>query len=167
MKNRSQTETVKGKLQTYTAELVNVIGTLISVGTFKGPKLKVQVEPVFKRNTDAMLPDREDWSWTQEAKDERTSEPIEFSEWVVPIVHVSILRPEGSIHICGDYKSTVNQIPKLDNYLIPKAKYHLPTFGGGENVTKLDLSQVYQQLRLDNESQQHINIMQHVQGCSG
>lgn len=35
---------------------------------------------------------------------------------------VPILKPDDSIRICGDYKSTVNQVSKLDSYPIPKVK---------------------------------------------
>ena len=30
-------------------------------------------------------------------------EPVEFSDWVAPIVPV--VKTDGSIHICGDYKA--------------------------------------------------------------
>ena len=39
-------------------------------------------------------------------QDEGTTEPVQSSEWEAPIV--PILKPDDSIRICGDYKSTVN-----------------------------------------------------------
>ena len=47
-------------------------------------------------------------------------EPICYSEWAVPIVPV--LKKDGTIRICGDYKLTVNQAAKIDSYLLPKNK---------------------------------------------
>ena len=46
--------------------------------------------------------------------------PVEFSEWAAPIVPV--VKQDGSVRICGDYKCTVNQVSKLDNYPIPKTE---------------------------------------------
>ena len=44
-----------------------------------------------------------------------------MSEWVSPIVPV--LKPDKkSIHICGNFKQTVNPAAKLDRYPISKVK---------------------------------------------
>ena len=85
--------------------------------------------------------------------------PVEFSEWAAPIVPV--VKPNGSVRICGDYKCTVNQASKLDNYPIPKTEDLLATLGGGNKFTKLDMSQAYQQLLLDEESKKFTTINTH------
>ena len=46
------------------------------------------------------------------------TEPVQFSDWTAPIVPV--MKPNGSVHICGDYKVTVNQVAKTDSYPIPR-----------------------------------------------
>ncbi|VDI55683.1 Hypothetical predicted protein [Mytilus galloprovincialis] len=71
---------------------------------------------------------------------------VEFSEWAAPIV--PIVKENGSIRICGDYKITVNRVSKLDNYPIPKTEDLYATLAGGEEYTKLDLAQAYQQIEL-------------------
>ena len=38
--------------------------------------------------------------------------------------------------MCGDYKCTVNQVSKLDNYTIPKTKDLLASLSGGEKFTQ-------------------------------
>ena len=63
--------------------------------------------------------------------------------------------------ICGDYKCTINQVSKLDNYPIPKTEDLLATLGGGNKFTKLDMSQAYQQLLLDEESKKFTTINTH------
>ena len=58
-----------------------------------------------------------------------------------------------AVRICGDYKLTVNQASKLDRYPIPKIEDLFAQVGGGKTFSKLDMSQAYQQIRLEEESQ--------------
>ena len=90
---------------------------------------------------------------------EGTVETVEFSEWATPIV--PIVKKDGTISICGDYKQTINQAAKLDNYPIPKNEDLYETLGGGTEFTKLDLSQAYQQLEVDEESQTYTTMNNH------
>ena len=46
----------------------------------------------------------------------------------------------------------------MDSYPIPKVEDLLATLGGGEKFTKLDMSQAYQQLQVDDESKQYTTI---------
>ncbi len=85
--------------------------------------------------------------------------PVQFSEWAAPIVPV--VKSDGSVCVCGDYKCTINQASKLDNYPIPKMEDLLTTLGGSQKFTKLDMSQAYQQLLLDDESKQYTTINTH------
>ena len=49
----------------------------------------------------------------------------------------------------------------MDNYPIPKTEDLLATLGGGNTFTKLDMSQAYQQLLLDEESKKFTTINTH------
>ena len=44
-------------------------------------------------------------------------EPVKFSDWAAPIVPV--IKPDGSVRICGDYKLTANKVAKLEAYPLP------------------------------------------------
>ena len=44
-------------------------------------------------------------------------EPVRYSEWSTAIV--AVLKTDGSIRICGDYKLTVNRVSHLEQYPIP------------------------------------------------
>ena len=55
----------------------------------------------------------------------------------------------------------VNQVSKLDNYPIPKTEDLLATLGGGQKFMKLDMSQAYQQLQIDEESRKFTTINTH------
>lgn len=113
------------------------------LGTMTGTKAKIYVDPeatpkfitarplpyAFKAKVEMEL-DR--------LQSEGILSPVEFSAWAAPIVPV--LKQGGTVRICGDYKCTVNQVSKLDNYLIPKTEDLLATLGGGNQFTKLDMS---------------------------
>ena len=86
-------------------------------------------------------------------------EPIQFSDWAAPIVPV--VKSDGKIRICGDYKVTINQSAKIDKYPIPRIDDLFASLSGGKRFSKLDLSHAYQQLKLDDESRQYVTINTH------
>ena len=71
------------------------------------------------------------------------------------------MKSDGSVQVCGDYKCTINQASKLYNYPIPKTEDLLTTLGGSQKFTKLDMSQAYQQLLLEDEFKQYTTINTH------
>ncbi len=86
-------------------------------------------------------------------------EPVKFSNWAAPVVPV--LKPDGSIRICGDYKLTVNKAAKLDPYPLPKIEDLFARLAGGKKFTKLDIAHAYQQIPLDEESKDSVTINTH------
>ena len=83
-------------------------------------------------------------------------EPVQFSDWAAPIVPV--LKKDGSVRICGDYKLTVNRAAKLDTYPLPRIDDLFASLSGGKRFTKLDLAHAYQQVPLDDESKELVTI---------
>ena len=125
------------------------------LGKLQGYKAKLQIDPgahpkFFKART---IP------YTMKEKIEQEIdrlvevgiiEPMQFSDWPAPIVPV--LKSDKTVHICGDFKVTVNPVSRLDRYPIPKIKHLLSGLAGGRAFTKLDMSQAYQQVELEEES---------------
>ena len=56
---------------------------------------------------------------------------------------------------------TVNKASKLDRYPIPRVEDLFASLAGGQTFTKLDLSQAYQQIRLEEQSRQYVVINTH------
>ena len=83
-------------------------------------------------------------------------EPVQFSDWAAPIVPV--LKQDGSMRICGDYKITVNRAAKTDPFPLPRIDDLFASLDGGKTFSKLDLAHAYQQLELDEESRKLVVI---------
>ena len=79
-------------------------------------------------------------------------EKVLKSEWASPIVAVP--KTDGTLCICGDFKKTVNPFLCVDQHPLPNPEELFAAVTDGKQFTKLDLSQAYQQLRLDEQSRQ-------------
>jgi len=66
-----------------------------------------------------------------------------------------------TVRNCGDFKLTVNRVARLDRYPIPKISDLFARLAGGKYFTKLDLSQAYQQVCLDERSKALVVINTH------
>ena len=87
-------------------------------------------------------------------------QPVQFAEWAAPIVPV-LKSDKSSVRICGHFKQTVNQVAKPDRYPIPKIEDLFSSLAGGKSYSKIDLSQAYQQLRLDDDSRKYVVVNTH------
>ena len=85
--------------------------------------------------------------------------PTKFSHWATPIV--PIVKKDGSIRICGDYKQTINKFSKTEIYPLPRVEELFATLSGGQSFTTLDLSHAYLQLELEEDSQELVTINTH------
>ena len=78
--------------------------------------------------------------------------PVDQSDWAAPIVPV--MKQNGHVRVCGDYRVTVNQAIKVDSCPLPRVEDLFSALAGGKYFTKLDMSQAYLQLQLDDTSKQ-------------
>ena len=85
--------------------------------------------------------------------------PVQYSNWAAPIVPV--LKRNGTVRICGDYKTTVNQAAIIESYPLPRVEQLFANLSGGKCFTKLDMSQAYLQLPLTDESKEYVTINTH------
>ena len=59
-------------------------------------------------------------------------QPVSYSKWAAPIVPV--MKDDGTVRICGDYKQTVNREAICDNYPVPKAEDLFARLNGGQSL---------------------------------
>ena len=85
--------------------------------------------------------------------------PVYFSEWASLII--LILKRNGQVRICGDFKQNVNPVLQIDKYPIPNIYDLYSKVSGGHYFTQLDLSDAYLQVTLDKESQKLTMINTH------
>jgi len=67
-------------------------------------------------------------------------------------------KTNGKIRVCGDYKVTVNRCVETKVYPLPTVEDIFARLAGGRYFTKLDLTQAYQQLPLDNDSKKLLTV---------
>ena len=106
-------------------ELINKHSRLFrsELGTLQGVEAKIFVPPktqprFYKPRPVAYAMKAKVEQELDRLQKEGVIKPIQFSDWVAPIVPV--IKSDGTIRICGDYSVTVNAISKLDSYPLPK-----------------------------------------------
>ncbi|RVE46453.1 hypothetical protein evm_008920 [Chilo suppressalis] len=74
-------------------------------------------------------------------------EPVDYSDWATPLVPVR--KADGGLRICADYKVTLNPVLLVDRYPLPRIDDLLVGLNGAKIFSKIDLSQAYNQVELD------------------
>lgn len=60
--------------------------------------------------------------------------PVQHAEWATPIVPV--MKQNGTVRICGDYKTTINQATITESYPLPRIEDLLSFLAGGKHLLK-------------------------------
>ena len=84
---------------------------------------------------------------------------VKSSEWATPIVPV--LKSDGSVRICGDFKVSLNQELQVDKYPMPNIQDISVNLANGQKFSKIDLRQAYLQLECEDDSKQLLTIITH------
>lgn len=134
------------------------------LGTVQGVKaslhIKDDVTPVFYKPRPvpfSMRPAVE--NELERMQNEGIIKPVEVSEWATPLVCVP--KTDGSVRLCGDYKVTVNKVIQTDQYPVPTPEEVFNKMTNGEKFSKIDLKCAYQQMLLDEKSQELVTINTH------
>ena len=131
------------------------------LGTLQGVEVPVRIKP--EAQPHFYRPRPVPYSMRQKVENELTRlqeqgviTQVPFSDWAAPIVPV--LKGDGSIRICGDYKLTVNSEATPDVYPLPRVEDLFSSLSSGTLFSKLDLSHAYLQLQLDDSSKKYTTI---------
>nr|XP_055048287.1 uncharacterized protein K02A2.6-like [Misgurnus anguillicaudatus] len=86
-------------------------------------------------------------------------EPVNVSKWATPIVPV--IKKDGGIRICGDFKVTVNPVLSAEQYPLPHINDLFAGLTGGQKFSKIDLNQAYLQMHVEEQSRELLTINTH------
>uniref|UniRef100_H3AIK2 ribonuclease H n=1 Tax=Latimeria chalumnae TaxID=7897 RepID=H3AIK2_LATCH len=143
---------IKSDLRKYTSvfkakeELVKGIKTKLWVSDKDVPKF-CKLRPIPYALREAV-------NWQLKALEEKDIKfPIPHSKLVAPIVC-----SQTDVRIYGDYKITINPWSDVDRHPIPMLLDLFTRLAGGKKFTKLDLSQAYQQVALNDSSMPYLTI---------
>lgn len=67
--------------------------------------------------------------------------PVDLNDWATPIV--SILKPGGSIRICGDFKIILNPVFEATECPLPKIEHMFTNINGSKYLSKIDFKNAY------------------------
>lgn len=81
---------------------------------------------------------------------------IPTSNWATPIV--PIVKRNGKIRICGDYKTTINRYLNIDDHPFPTIDELFTKLSGSIKYSKIDLTQTYLQLEVVPEQRRLLTI---------
>nr|XP_050024971.1 uncharacterized protein K02A2.6-like [Dermacentor andersoni] len=134
------------------------------LGTSKGPPVRTEVNPATPPRF--LKPQQVPFALrpkVDEALDRLVSQgifqPVRHSKWATPVVPV--VKKDGSIRICGDYKSTINRVVQWETYPLPTPEQLFARLAGCSKFSRLDLGQAYQQKTVDEETADLLTVTTH------
>jgi len=158
--------TIFSTTQTTVSHILNEFNEVFddNLGELKGFTAKLQVDPQARpvfckpRQVPLMMKQKIDIELTRLERD-GIIQPVQFSNWAAPVVPV--VKPDGSLRLCGDYKITINKAVLTETYPLPKIDELFSVLSGGKSFSKLDLSHAYLQIKLDDSSKELVTINTH------
>ena len=87
-------------------------------------------------------------------------EKVTYSNWGTPLVPIA--KPQGGVRICGDYKVTLNSQLQVAQHPLPNPSHMTSTLENCKIFTKIDLKQAFQQLEMDEKSQDLCTLSTHL-----
>ena len=83
-----------------------------------------------------------------------------YSDWGTPLVPVA--KKGGGVRLCGDYKVTLNPQLQVAQHPLPNPADMFSALGKCKVFSKIDLKQAFQQLIMDDISQEYCTVSTHL-----
>ncbi|XP_028164865.1 uncharacterized protein K02A2.6-like [Ostrinia furnacalis] len=77
-------------------------------------------------------------------------EKVNYSKWGTPVVPV--MKQNGKVRLCADYRATLNKSLESDNYPIPRIEEIFAKLSGGKYFCTLDINQAYLHMKTNEET---------------
>lgn len=131
------------------------------LGKYKGPTVNITPKegsvPKFLKSRSIPFALRERvFKEIDRLVDEGVLVPTTHSDWATPIVPV--LKSNGTVRLCGDYRSTVNIATDTDTYPLPTLDEAFTALQGGVIFSKIDLERAYTQVSVDEPTAELLTI---------
>ncbi|GBP93681.1 Retrovirus-related Pol polyprotein from transposon 412 [Eumeta japonica] len=88
-------------------------------------------------------------------------EKVAYSQWGTPVVPV--IKQNGKVRLCADYRATLNKNIEDDNYPIPRIEEIFSKLSGGKYFCTLDINSAYLHMPTNEETAE----MQTISTCKG
>ena len=85
-------------------------------------------------------------------KQQGVIQPVKYLNWAAPVV--TILKPDGTLRLCNNYKVIVNKFAKTESCPLPIEEL-FSSLAGGKLFSELDLSHAYLQIELEESSKEY------------
>ncbi|KAL2088046.1 hypothetical protein ACEWY4_016874 [Coilia grayii] len=89
--------------------------------------------------------------------------PVAHSDWATPVVPVN--KKDGTVRLCGDCKVTLNPALCIKKYPIPCIEDLFASLAGGQRFSKLNLSNAYLQMEVEESSKKLLTISMRNEGA--
>lgn len=123
--------------------------------------LKANAKPIFRKARSApfaAMPLIEEEILKQ--RRQNVYSPIEYSDYAAPIVVVK--KKNGNLRICGDYSTGLNDALEPNKFPLPTPEQIFTGLTGKKIFSKIDLSDAFLQVELDNEAKKLLTINTHL-----
>ena len=123
-------------------------------------EVKENAKPIFKRKRNVSFGALEQIDKELERLENLTViSRIEFSEWACPMVYVN--KKNNKIRMCADFSTGLNNCLRDLTYPLPSPEDIFAILNGGKIFSKLDLSDAYLQMKVEEECSKLLTINTH------